>query len=177
MMPIARWAVCAAVFCPPPAWSALPLAVEEELNELAAFCRQLGGRPHGFEGAVEQADLNGDGITDYVLDDGELQCYGTRGVFGGFHGCGVTVFVGRAGGGAEKSFLHGAFGSRVDRRGRQAVLYLGMAGEACGQDIAGKKRGEYERCSRPLKWNPAGQKFEIDMTVKKPALNWLGGRL
>ena len=45
----------------------LPTSVDSELQELARFCRLLGGRPHGFQQAVERADLNGDGITDYVL--------------------------------------------------------------------------------------------------------------
>lgn len=146
----------------------LPEAVAHELETLAYVCRLSSGRPYGFRHAVEQADLNGDGIDDYVVDDGELQCYGGSGIFGSRQGGGVSVFVGRAGGGAEKSFFHGAFGSRIDYTGRHATAYLGVAGALCGQRREDEERYGYEKCSRPLKWNAQARRFEIDTTVKRP---------
>ena len=151
----------------------LPASVDGELPELARFCRLLGGRPHGFQRAVGRADLNGDGINDYVVDDGELQCYGTDGVgiFGNRNG-GVTVFLGRADGEAEKAFYYSVFGSKIYYVGKQAKLYLGMAGTYCGQMPESEKRDGYEKCSRPLKWNDKLRRFEIDMQTKRAALYW-----
>ena len=120
-------------------------------------------------------DVNGDGITDYVLDDSELQCYGASGsvgMFGNRNGGGVTVFLGRADGKAEKVFYYSAFGAKIDYVGKQAKLYLGMAGTYCGQTPESEKRDGYEKCSRPLKWNDKSRRFQIDMQTKRTALHW-----
>ena len=123
----------------------LPASVDGELQELACFCRLLGGQPHGFQRAVGRTDLNGGG---------------------------VTVFLGRADGEAEKAFYYSVFGSKIYYVGKQAKLYLGMAGTYCGQTPESEKRDGYEKCSRPLKWNDKLRRFQIDMQTKRTALYW-----
>jgi len=170
-----KFLLIGAILMQPVYGAKLPASVDSELQELARFCRLLGGRPHGFQQAVERADLNGDGITDYVLDDSELQCYGASGsvgMFGNRNGGGVTVFLGRADGKAEKVFYYSAFGAKIDYVGKQAKLYLGMAGTYCGQTPESEKRDGYEKCSRPLKWNDKSRRFQIDMQTKRTALHW-----
>ena len=154
----------------------LPASVDSELQELARFCRLLGGRPHGFQQAVERADLNGDGITDYVLDDSELQCYGASGsvgMFGNRNGGGVTVFLGRADGKAEKSIFITARSVQksimsANRRNFTSAWRVHTAAKR----PKAKKRDGYEKCSRPLKWNDKSRRFQIDMQTKRTALHW-----
>ena len=67
------------------------------------------------------------------------------GMFGNRNGGGVTVFLGRADGKAEKAFYYSAFGAKIDYVGKQAKLYLGMAGTYCGQTPESEKRDGYEK--------------------------------
>ena len=105
----------------------------------------MSGQPHGFQRTVGRADLNGSG---------------------------VTVFLVRADGKAEKTFYYSVFGSKIYYVGKQAKLYLDMAGMYCGQTPESEKRDGYEKCSRPLKWNDKLRRFQIDMQTKRTALYW-----
>ena len=44
-------------------------------------------------GAVTQADLNGDGTPDWVIDSGLFQCSDSYGTYCGTRGCGVDTLI------------------------------------------------------------------------------------
>lgn len=120
------------------------------------MCREF-GTPGDKSGLLQTADLNGDGVTDWVLDQGVYVCNGAASLFGGSGGSQVSVWAGRRDGGASQPFSHGAFGAKVEN-GR---VWLSVGGELCGQNTAGRSRAEYQGCERPLVWNTRSAAFEF----------------
>lgn len=131
-----------------------PAPVLAAVQEMDAMCREF-GTPGDKSGLLRSADLNGDGVADWVLDQGVYVCEGAASLFGGSGGSQVSVWAGRPGGGVSEPFSHGAFGVTID--GGRAWLTVG--GELCGQNTAGRSRAEYAHCERPLRWDARAQAF------------------
>jgi hypothetical protein len=87
---------------PPRTAEQLPAAARNALNDYAQRCTQMGDRAGGFAGkGVYIADLNGDGVPDYVYFLRDYSCPG--GPSGGGHceasgGCDVDVIMSFPGG-------------------------------------------------------------------------------
>jgi hypothetical protein len=142
----------------------VPSEIAAYENTLADECRQLGGTPRGWTSAGfhQQADLTGDGIQDWIFDEGGYQCDGAASIYcgSGSHGCQVKVFIGLPKGNARLAFENGAFGFSIERKGSAAVLYLGVAGPLCGQrDL--RDFASAIHCDRPVLWNSATRQFEF----------------
>lgn len=133
-----------------------PAPVLAAVQAMDTMCREF-GTPGDKSGLLRAADLNGDGVADWVLDEGAYVCEGAASLFGGSGGSQVSVWAGRRDGGASEPFTHGAFGAVIDG-GR---LWLMVGGEMCGQKTAGLARAEYEGCRRPLAWDARTGRFDF----------------
>jgi hypothetical protein len=137
---------------------ALPATVAKAVKESAAICTEVGGKPVTSQ-AVKQVDLNGDGVEDYVLDVGSINCEGAASVFGDREK-GVLVYVGDGKGGATEAFNGVAYGVRVEGAGAAAKLWLTVSGSGCGKPPARDFASE-NFCERALAWNAKTRKFDF----------------
>lgn len=148
--------------------TALPPAVQQEINSDQEVCRDMGGR-FSYGKAVSTADLNHDGHLDYVYDASLAKCANAPDL-GGSGGWQVTVFAGQPDGKVKKAFAHGAGGTRIIG----GKLYLAMGGDACGPKARGRSRAENQSCLLPLVWQAGKQEFDFAPVSQKRPLpkNW-----
>jgi hypothetical protein len=128
------------------AQGALPVAIDAFTRENIEACRGAGGSPSlqglDFPGAdrtaevhvpyVTEADLNGDGMPDYVTDLAGLECAGAWSYFCGSAGCPVTVWLS---GPAGHSVAWG--GSAQAWRLEGAEVVLSLHGQLCSPPRVG----------------------------------------
>jgi hypothetical protein len=136
----------------------LPAVVAKTLKETAAICTEVGGKPNTSQ-AIKRADLNGDGIEDYVLDVGSVGCEGAASVYGDREK-GVLVYVGDGKGGATEAFNGMSYGITLEGTGTAAKLWLTVSGAGCGKPPA-KDFASESFCERALAWNAKTRKFDF----------------
>lgn len=137
------------VLCGALAAPKLPSPIRAVIDDMRAECRSLGGKPGASPGLLTQADLNGDGQVDYVIDTAAFDCEGAASAFTGTGGGSVQVFVATEDGGASPVFEHGAMGLRVER----GELWLAVGGPLCGQEVTDTTPHSAVRaCWLPLQW-------------------------
>jgi hypothetical protein len=135
----------------------LPTVVAKAVREIAAVCNENDGKAD-MTNAVKHADLNGDGIEDYVLDVGSVNCVGAASVYGD-RAKGVIVYVGDGKGGATEAFNDNSYGATLDGAGPAAKLWLTVSGRLCGKPPAQDFASE-NFCDRSLVWNAKTRKFD-----------------
>lgn len=119
--------------------------------------RQCGGEltPALAEQVIQQVDLNGDKIMDWVVDAGRYPCANRPAAFKD-NGRQVTVFLGRQDGRALPAFQGVAFGSRIEGKPSTGyALWLTLGGRDCGED------DPKARCERRLVWRTAEHRFDL----------------
>ncbi|MBU3030065.1 hypothetical protein [Paracoccus marinaquae] len=82
----------------------LPPALQASTDEMIAICNDVGGGGSGVRddpAYLQSADLNGDGVTDYVQYVGGIECVGAYSYWGGSAGFPATVWLSGPGGHAE----------------------------------------------------------------------------
>jgi hypothetical protein len=121
---------------------AQPREVRAQIAEDRKDCRDTGYSARTHKGYVRNADFNGDGKPDYILDNDKLDC-GT--VKCGSAGCTITIFV-SAGQGYRLSFDDNVRSWKIVRRGRRTVIEANFHGSYCG------RAGSYE-CRKTISWN------------------------
>lgn len=140
----------------------LPEVVQAELADMAKACRDVGGRPMESRGLLIVADFTGDGLPDFVIDQGVFVCKGAAPLFAGSGGSQMSVFVGTADGQAFKAFASGSFGVEVDRADKPARLRIAVGGPLCGERVTPETpRSEYRTCWRPVRWSAAKREMEF----------------
>jgi hypothetical protein len=151
-------ALPASALAAPPAPA--PAPVRADLAALHAECRSYGGRPGASPNLLKSADLNGDGLAEYVIDQGGYNCDGAASAMGaGQSGAAVRVYAGLAGGGAKLAWQNTAYGTSIVSAGGRARLWIDTAGFECGQRGANIPFSDIKACSRPLNWSPAKSAF------------------
>ena len=108
--------------------------VAKAVKDTAAVCTEVGGKADTTN-AIKRADLNGDGIEDYVLDVGSVNCDGAASVYGDREK-GVLVYVGDGKGGATEAFNDMSYGVTLEGTGPAAKLWLAVSGQRCGKTPA-----------------------------------------
>jgi hypothetical protein len=114
----------------------LPAAARKLLTGYAQSCRDSGGRDGAFRGkGVHIADLNGDGVLDYVYYLGDYSCPGGMpgaGFCGASGGCSVDVVMSTPQGHREIQGWIGIYDVAIARIGNQEILALtnNVRGEA-----------------------------------------------
>jgi hypothetical protein len=141
--------------------TAIPPEVSAHIEDMKKECRQFGGSPtEPADSFLISADLNGDGQTDWAIDEAGFNCDGAASIFGGSGGSQIYVFAGIAGNRARQAFMNGAYGMRVEGTAGHARLWLTVGGELCGQ-TGSFSHAEAIACERPLAWNKLTKQFEF----------------
>jgi hypothetical protein len=106
------WVVCMLPpFAASAATPAMPPEVAAHIEGMKKYCRDAGGEPIKLEDSfLVSADLNGDGQTDWAIDEAGFNCDGAQSTFGGSGGSQIYVFAGTPGNRAHQAFVHGAYG-------------------------------------------------------------------
>ncbi|CAN5232971.1 hypothetical protein BH11PSE2_BH11PSE2_19900 [soil metagenome] len=140
--------------------SGMPVSVNAAIGSLVAECTRAGGKAQPAANVSIGADLNGDGLTDWVINEGAFKCPGSAQLFGGASGASIMVFAGEPGGDAKQSFSGYGFGVALNGPAAKRVLWIKTTGVACGQRSATRKEDEIS-CDRPVQWNAAAKRFEM----------------
>ena len=135
----------------------LPAVVAKAVKDTVAVCTEVGGKAD-TSNAIKRADLNGDGIEDYVLDVGSVNCEGAASVYGDREK-GVIVYVGDGKGGATEALNDMSYGMKVEGTGPAAKLWLTVSGQSCGKPPA-KDFASENFCDRSVVWNAKTRKFD-----------------
>ena len=140
----------------------LPLAVQKELADMVKSCRDVGGKPMKSPELLVIADLTGDGLPDFVINQGAFICDGAASLFSGSGGSQMSAYVGTPDGQAFQAFSSGSFDVKVDKAVNPAKLQVVVGGQLCGQRVtANMPRSEYKSCWRPVDWNATKRKMDF----------------
>lgn len=140
----------------------LPVAVQKELADMAKTCREVGGKPMKSPDLLLVADLTGDGLPDYVIDQGGFNCEGAASLFSGSGGSQMSAYVGTPDGQAFQAFASGSFGVKLDKEAKPTKLHVVVGGQLCGQRVtANMARSDHKSCWRPVNWNAKHRKMEF----------------
>lgn len=121
--------------------SALPKEVAAAVDAQKKICEKP---VHIDPGFVQRRDINADGIPDYILDYGKLQCGGP--IFCGSSGCLTQVFVSLPDGSAAKVLDRNVESISFKKEKGFPAMQVKLHGSFCG------KVG-VEPCGMTLYWN------------------------
>lgn len=138
-----------------------PFTVRDYVAKQKSDCLLIGGEPAERPGFVTLVDLTDDGLVDYVVDLGELDCLDMWPPWRGAHGWWIGIFVARPDGTAIKAFEGMTDQVTIERELGLARVFLGVGGTYCGQDTAGVPFSGMRSCRRPLNWNGQTNAFEF----------------
>lgn len=138
----------------------LPVEVQKHIAGLAKSCKEMGGKPSKSPGLLSFADLNADGIVDYIVDVQQFNCEGAgaSAFTNGQSGSDVSVYAGTPDGQARQAFAGSVYSVQLDKAAEPPKLTVGVAGLACGQkNAASLPFSAIKSCERVLVWD-AGKK-------------------
>jgi len=139
----------------------LPAAVQAYVGALNKDCRGYGGKPGPSPDLVKSADLNGDGLADYLVNVGAYACEGAASAMGaGQSGADVAIFTGGPGGTAALAYEDTVYEAEIETKAGRSQVLMSVAGLRCGQkNAADLPFAAWAFCKRPLAWNPGTRKF------------------
>lgn len=109
-----------------------PQEIQEYVGSMHTVCNEIGTPSDSSNDFVQSADLNGDGLADWVLDERAYSCEGAASLFGGGSGGSQTVvWAGLPGGVLSKSFEHANFGIEITVRHGRPTLFFQVGGPLC----------------------------------------------
>lgn len=147
--------VTAACSQPPPA--DLPHPVSAALTAQLDLCREVGGAANAGS-ALGRADLNTDGMDDFVLFTGWIRCENAWSVYGD-RLKGVQIFVADSRGNALEAFTGSAYDVRIETTADGTRLWLTLSDLDCGRSRTASF-AEAVFCERPLVWDAVGGRFD-----------------
>lgn len=124
----------------------LPDVVLAQMNRLDGQCKAAGGRPGNARYVIAQ-DFTGDGVTDYLLSEGNYACNGRPNLFRRDGEARVEVFVADRTSRAYRAYSEVLTAYRV-LAGRPVRLQIARKGAACGQGMAPNRF-----CGGEMVWN------------------------
>lgn len=140
----------------------LPPQVQRQLMAAIKICRDAGGKPGASPEFLIVADLTGDKIADFVIDEASLNCEGGGSANAGTAGGQLAIFVGVGKGQAAKVFEQGVLGVKVDKSISPASIKVAVGGALCGQSASKKAAmSEMKTCWRPVQWNASRRRMEF----------------
>lgn len=139
-----------------------PKAVQDALKDMQEMCVTAGGKPAKSPGLLTDADLNGDSIPDFIIDESAFICDGALSLFSGSGGSMAVVYIGTPKGQTTKSIVQQNLGIKVNKESKPATLMLMVAGSLCGQEVTpATPHSEMQLCWRPVMWNEENHKLEF----------------
>ena len=154
-----------------------PTAVADGLEKMAAPCVQAKGSPY-FKQALTVADLNIDGLPEYIVDGSRFVCKGAESAINQDGGGTVEIYTSQSDGSARLAFSHVAHGTYLKddysyakaeaditaggdpkTAGNLSRLYLIVSGELCRKN---RETEPESPCMRPLVWNIEKRQFEFN---------------
>lgn len=123
-----------------------PSAVQDAIRKTLSFCKKSTFK----EPFMSRMDVNGDGIKDYVLDYGQLECDGSASAFCGTGGCLTQVFISSPNGSYVKALDENVRDLKFEVINQRPAMILELHGSACG-------RAGAAQCRVTLFWN--GSRF------------------
>ena len=136
-----------------------PAAVKAYIADLDRSCADFGGTPNKSPTLMKWADLNGDGVTDYVVDVGAYDCGGAASAMSnGQSGSTVVVFAGGKDGSAVKAYQGSVYGITISE-GDKPVMSVNLSGADCGQNTDDVSFSNWKSCTRALRWNAGSKSF------------------
>lgn len=135
-----------------PPFSEAPPSASARMNYLTEQCRAASGSVGDSSRVPTGADLNGDGIADWVLEEGLFHCPGQPGMFANSRaGSNMSVYVGGAPEGSRAAFAHGVYNAAVIEDGGAWTLWGVVGGPMCGQIVTAETPPvEIRRCARAV---------------------------
>jgi hypothetical protein len=143
--------------------SPVPAIVQAELNEMIQTCRDFKGKFIRSPDLLTAIDLTGDGISDYVINQGAYNCDGDgASIYSGSGGSQVIVYVGRSEGQAYLAFSTGAYEMKINKSINPAKLLVVVRGELCGQqNVENLSNSALKACWRPIEWKKSALKMNF----------------
>jgi hypothetical protein len=126
--------------------AAQPAAVTQATQSAMQDCRGAGGTPALKPGYQTTADLNGDGVEDYVLDYQHLECANAWSFFCGSAGCPLVAFLSSPSGHRAQPFGHVQGWNLI--AGTPPAIEVALHGAMCRRGGIG-----VEGCMRRYAWN------------------------
>ena len=151
------FAVLVAAACARTSRDALPPPVANAVAALATECGRVDGIPH-TDGAVKRSDLTGDGVKDFVLYAGWIDCENAASIYGDREK-GVSIYAIDAAGTAVAVFNDSVYDVMIRVNGGKSQVWVTMAAERCGRPKAASF-SEESFCERAIVWNAAVRRFE-----------------
>lgn len=135
-----------------PPFSEAPPSATARMNYLVEQCRAASGSVGDGSRVATGADLNGDGIADWVLEEGLFHCPGQPGMFANARsGSNMSVYVGGAPEGSRAAFAHGVYNAAMIEDGGAWTLWGVVGGPMCGQTVTAETPpAEIRRCARAV---------------------------
>ncbi len=145
----------------PPGYA--PASVTKDVLDLHAQCRDAGGKPGKSPGLIQMGDLNGDGLTDYLVDINHYNCEGAASAMGaGQSGAVVSIYIGGPDNTAQKVYGGLAFEAKIEGAAPKVRVWLTIQGLDCGQrNAASVSMADQVGCTRPLNWDPSKHTFRF----------------
>lgn len=141
-----------------------PPVVNSYAVQQAALCRN---GPDGttIPAAADRADLNSDGLLDWIFDASRQPCVAGN-PMAKEYGALVTVFLATPEGDARPGLQMATHGARLERVAGKTRLILTLAGAECGEAQAST------RCDRPVVWS--AQEKRLNLLPLAPAAKLAG---
>lgn len=140
----------------------LPNIVKSEIAEMTSVCRQVEGKPRTSPDFLLIADINGDKISDYVINPMGFNCIGAESLFSGSAGTIIEIYIGTTDGQARKAFMSTAHDVELDMSTKPAKIRMLVEGALCGQKLTSETAHvDYKACWRPVLWNGSKQRLEF----------------
>lgn len=135
----------------------LPAPIAKMLAEMATQCKDATGQRGNIGQAITRADLNGDGLQDYIFQYAGYDCPGAVSLFAGTAAAGnpLSLYLADKSGGARQVWSDGVGDWSVKPRAGKPTLFVQVI---CGNN-ANKPVAEWSWCEKRLLPNPGPGKW------------------
>lgn len=135
----------------------LPAPIAKQFADMADQCKDATGQRGRIGQAITRADLNGDGIEDYVVEDADYDCPGAVSLFAGTAATGnpLSLYIADKSGGVRKVWSGGVGEWSVKPRAGKPTLFVQVI---CGNN-ANKPVSDWKWCDERLLPNPGPGKW------------------
>ncbi len=131
---------------------------------MSTVCGDAGGEARVGEKVVERADLNKDGIIDYLFNAGYYDCVGTAPRFTptAAAGADATQYLGSTTGKAIEVWSGQVWDTSVGETNGYPDLTVAVAGLDCGESPS-KSVADMQGCTRHVRFNRSLKRWKLSI--------------